>query len=270
LLVRKVEHHATPPPPELLREREQAPGRAGDEIVFVTAGNLTPSKCVPYVLRTLRRLQGRVPFRYRLVGEVKPEGAFEDLAASLGLGDEVECLGRVDTDGLYRAFLGADVCICLREPTLGETSGIAMRALASGCPLIVSDAGWFAELPDAVALKVPPGVRAERELAQALDDLARDPQRRQRMSEAASAWARERDVASRARGFDDFLREGGLFPRRWFGRGLQSVSGRLRELDHQYAACAAKLAVAHLLELASWRNPPLSDDDSGRVRSVGG
>ncbi len=270
LLVRQVEHHATPPPAALLREREPAETRARDEVVFLTAGNLTPSKCVPYVLRTLRRLQGRVPFRYRLAGEVKPAGAFEDLARSMGLADQVECLGRVETDDLYRAFLDADVCICLREQTLGETSGIAMRALASGCPLVVSDAGWFAELPDAVAVKVPPGVRHGPELAAALEGLARDPERRRRMGEAARAWAGERDAASRARGLDAFVREGGLFPRRWFGRSFQSVSRRLRELDHEYAACAAKLSAAHLLELASWRNLPSSPEESGRVRLVGG
>ncbi|HLK45496.1 MAG TPA: hypothetical protein VKT18_05885, partial [Acidimicrobiales bacterium] len=43
----------------------------------------------------------------------------------------------------------------LRYPTMGETSGSAIRALSLGKPLVVSDVGWFAELPDDVALKVP-------------------------------------------------------------------------------------------------------------------
>jgi hypothetical protein len=38
---------------------------------------------------------------------------------------------------------------------MGETSGSVIRALSLGKALIVSDVGWFAELPDDVALKVP-------------------------------------------------------------------------------------------------------------------
>ena len=50
-----------------------------------------------------------------------------------------------------------DACVLLRAPTMGETSGSAIRTLSLGKPLVVSDVGWFAELPDDVALKVPVG-----------------------------------------------------------------------------------------------------------------
>ena len=40
---------------------------------------------------------------------------------------------------------------------MGETSGSSIRALSLGKPLVVCDVGWFAELPDEVALKVPAG-----------------------------------------------------------------------------------------------------------------
>jgi hypothetical protein len=38
---------------------------------------------------------------------------------------------------------------------MGETSGSVIRALSLGKPLVVSDVGWFSELPDDAALKVP-------------------------------------------------------------------------------------------------------------------
>jgi hypothetical protein len=38
---------------------------------------------------------------------------------------------------------------------MGETSGSVIRGLSLGKPMVVSDVGWFAELPDDVALKVP-------------------------------------------------------------------------------------------------------------------
>ena len=40
-----------------------------------------------------------------------------------------------------------DAIVSLRSPTMGETSGSAIRALSLGKPLVVSDVGWFAELP---------------------------------------------------------------------------------------------------------------------------
>ncbi len=49
-----------------------------------------------------------------------------------------------------------DVCVNLRDPTMGETSAIVTQALQLGTPVIVTDTGWYAELPDFV-LKVPTG-----------------------------------------------------------------------------------------------------------------
>ena len=65
-----------------------------------------------------------------------------------------------------------DVHVGLRSPTMGETSGTTIRALTLGKPLVVSDVGWFAELPDDVALKVPVGDDEATDLAVALELLA--------------------------------------------------------------------------------------------------
>jgi hypothetical protein len=47
------------------------------------------------------------------------------------------------------------VLVNLRYPTMGETSGSVIRALSLGKALVVSDVGWFAELPEHVVLQVP-------------------------------------------------------------------------------------------------------------------
>ena len=58
-----------------------------------------------------------------------------------------------------------DAIVSLRSPTMGETSGSAIRALSLGKPLVVSDVGWFAELPDDAVLKVPVDEREEDDAA---------------------------------------------------------------------------------------------------------
>ena len=56
---------------------------------------------------------------------------------------------------MWSLMAACDVLVNLRYPTMGETSGSVIRALSLGKPLVVSDIGWFAELPDDVVLKVP-------------------------------------------------------------------------------------------------------------------
>src|SRR5947208_2123889 len=56
---------------------------------------------------------------------------------------------------MWSLMARCDVLVNLRYPTMGETSGSVIRGLSLGKPMVVSDVGWFAELPDDVALKVP-------------------------------------------------------------------------------------------------------------------
>ena len=79
-----------------------------------------------------------------------------------------------------------DAIVGLRSPTMGETSGSAIRALSLGKPLVVSDVGWFAELPDDVAIKVPVDEHEEDTLAAALEALT-DAGVRGKMGSAALA-----------------------------------------------------------------------------------
>jgi glycosyltransferase involved in cell wall biosynthesis len=85
---------------------------------------------------------------------------------------------------------GSDVLVNLRHPTMGETSGSVVRGLSLGKPLVVSDVGWFAELPDDVALKVPPDDDEVATLTAALELLAARPDVRDEMGANAAELAR--------------------------------------------------------------------------------
>jgi glycosyltransferase involved in cell wall biosynthesis len=103
--------------------------------------------------------------------------------------------GYVDERRLWELMAASDVHVSLRSPTMGETSGTAIRALTLGKPLVVSDVGWFAELPLPVALKVSVGAGEVEDLVAALRLLAERPDARRAMGHAAEALARgEHDV----------------------------------------------------------------------------
>jgi glycosyltransferase involved in cell wall biosynthesis len=91
----------------------------------------------------------------------------------------------VEEDRLWSLMAACDVCVSLRSPTMGETSGSVIRQLSLGKPVVVSDVGWFAELPDSVALKVPVGAGETEALYAALELLSRDEGARRAMSAAA-------------------------------------------------------------------------------------
>ena len=73
---------------------------------------------------------------------------------------------------------------------MGETSGMAIRTLSLGRPLVVSDTGWFSELPDSVVAKVPVDEHEVATLAETLGLLAEDHGLRRRLGALAAEYVR--------------------------------------------------------------------------------
>jgi len=150
-------------------------------------GNLNASKRIPQLLEAFARLRRTRPgARLLLVGAVSPGFDLDRRLQRLGLSEAgITREAYVEEDRLWALMAACDVCVNLRSPTMGETSGSVIRQLSLGRPVVVSDVGWFAELPDAVALKVPVGAGETEALHAALELLAREEGARRAMSAAA-------------------------------------------------------------------------------------
>jgi glycosyltransferase involved in cell wall biosynthesis len=120
-------------------------------------GHLNASKRIPQLLEAFTRLPEGA--RLVLVGPVSPRFDLDGRLEKAGLLGDFALVREeyVPEERLWALMAACDVCVSLRAPTMGETSGSAMRALSLGKPLVVSDLGWFSELPDAVARKIPVG-----------------------------------------------------------------------------------------------------------------
>ncbi len=152
-------------------------------------GHLNESKRIPQLLAAFSRLRARRPgARLLLVG------ALSERLARLDVPDGVVREDYVEERRLWSLMAACDAIVSLRTPTMGETSGSAIRALSLGKPLVVSDVGWFAELPNEVALRVPVDEHEAARLEEALELLAADAPRRESMGAAARALA-EREHA---------------------------------------------------------------------------
>ena len=160
--------------------------------VFAAFGNVNASKRAPQLLEAFARVRpGHTESTLLLVGATSPGFDLDRRLQRLGLdGAGLVREGYVAEERLWGLMAAADVHINLRSPTMGETSGTAIRALALGKALVVSDVGWFAELPDEVALKVPVDDHEVETLTAALDLLASRPDVRAAMGAAALELAR--------------------------------------------------------------------------------
>ena len=189
-VIARVPHPAWPVP-------EVAPAEIPGAPLIGAFGNVNDSKRVPQLLEAFARLRAEHSgARLLLVGATSPGFDLDRRLQRLGLqGDGVVREGFVDEQRLWALMAACDVHVSLRSPTMGETSGTAIRALTLGKPLVVTDVGWFSELPEGVALKVGVGTYEIDDLAASLRLLAERPDARAAMGAAARELATtEHDV----------------------------------------------------------------------------
>jgi glycosyltransferase involved in cell wall biosynthesis len=119
-------------------------------------GYLNMNKRIPQLLQAFAAFRERQPgARLLLVGSAGERFDVGRRLERLGLHEGVERLDYVPEERLWSLMAACDVLVNLRYPTMGETSGSVIRALSVGKPLLVSDVGWFSELPDDAVLKIP-------------------------------------------------------------------------------------------------------------------
>jgi glycosyltransferase involved in cell wall biosynthesis len=185
-----VPHPAWPVP-------EVEPERTSDGRVVGCFGVVNSSKRIPELLRAFAGLRERHPeATLLLVGPTSPGFDLDRRLQRLGLADEgLVRMDWVDERRLWALMAGVDVCVNLRHPTMGETSGSVIRSMSLGKPLVVSDVGWFSELPDGVAVKIPVDTSEVETLEAALELLlTRDDVRTTMGVAAAEVAAREHDL----------------------------------------------------------------------------
>jgi glycosyltransferase involved in cell wall biosynthesis len=182
-------------------------GWPADALLIGVPGTIDPTKEPALTLRAFAELsQQRPEARLIFMGDWPLDYGLSDLVRELNLGDRVEFMGRVEPLArLEQAMAACDIMVNLRRPTIGETSGTALRALAMGRALVVRDTGWFSEIPAGCSLKISATAEVE-ELAHALQSLAAQPDLRQRLGTVARAHIQtECDVAQVEQQYMAFL-----------------------------------------------------------------
>lgn len=192
-----VHHHlslgSVDGPDQAVREALQDQyGIAREAMVIASFGHLNSAKRLDVALRAFARLRRSHPqCVYALVGQ--PSHAYAELDELLcgELGEGVVTTGRVPLDTLLQFMANCDVAVNLRHPTGGETSGACLRLLGLGRPVIVTEAGWFAEIPNDCCAHVAIDRDEEEMLLAVLTALVEQPELRARLGRNAARWAAE-------------------------------------------------------------------------------
>jgi glycosyltransferase involved in cell wall biosynthesis len=169
-------------------------------VIVAAVGNLIPEKRLEVALRAFARsLFGVREALFVVAGAPSPHYDPRAMARAHGLEPVTRWLGRIDAATFEAVLAAADLCVNLRWPTGGETSGSFLRMLAAGRPTIISAAGSFDETPDDACLKVPVGGEAEESaIVRSILRVAHDPAWAAALGRRARAFAAESHSFERA------------------------------------------------------------------------
>src|ERR1019366_5101902 len=158
----------------------QAPAQPGEEDVaryrrrlgvepgtflFGVFGYLRESKRLPAVLEAFADLHRENPRTALLVAGEFVSTDLERAVEPLLRGAGVVRLGYLEEREFWLAAAAVDACINLRYPAAGETSGISVRLMGIGKPVLMTDALECSRFPEDACIRVEPGV-AERDSLQ--------------------------------------------------------------------------------------------------------
>jgi glycosyltransferase involved in cell wall biosynthesis len=171
--------------------QEQVKDSPADELIIITVGHVNPNKRAQSVIKAIGQsddLKNKVV--YRLVGAVEQDFAGELLALAKELGVRLVIRGEVDDETLAHELANADVACCLRWPTLEAASASTIEAMLCGKATVVTDTGFYSELPDDCVLKISPEKEVG-DIKNALVKLSSDVIFRRQLGESAAYYAAE-------------------------------------------------------------------------------
>lgn len=169
------------------------PTHTGNPFRLLSLGRLLHWKGFHLGLEAFARFAQEVPqSEYWLIGDGPERKNLERLAQRLGVVEKVRFWGALPREEALKKLAEVDVLV---HPSLHDSGGwVCVEAMAAGRPVICLDLGGPAlQVTEETGFKIPADSReqAVEEMAQAMLRLAKDPDLRRRMGEAARRRVRE-------------------------------------------------------------------------------
>jgi glycosyltransferase involved in cell wall biosynthesis len=147
------------PTPARVERYRQSLGIAPDAFVFGVFGYLRESKRLMSILDAFAEVRRERPQSTLLVAGQFVSSDLERAARPLiASAPGIVSLPYLDEPGFWMAASAVDACINLRDPAAGETSGIAIRLMGIGKPVLVSAGPEYAAFPEDACIRIDRGL----------------------------------------------------------------------------------------------------------------
>jgi glycosyltransferase involved in cell wall biosynthesis len=190
---------ALPSAAETARFRESL-GVGARTLLVAAFGHQRETKRLPVVLRAFDlAVRAGADARLLISGEfVSPTYA---RAVESLIGPAVLRTGHLPEEEFWRYAAATDLCVNLRYPTAGETSGMGIRLMGIGKPVVFTNDASIGRIPETACLRLDVGAAEEEMLAGYIAWLAREPDAAREIggraaAHIASAHAPERAAAA--------------------------------------------------------------------------
>ncbi|MFX0095956.1 MAG: glycosyltransferase family 4 protein [Candidatus Hodarchaeota archaeon] len=152
-----------------------------DKILMVTVGHVNPNKRIDKVIEIFGKKKDIAQKAFYCVIGPKNQAQYIELLQSLikkyKLYNSVKLLG-FQSDAIVSAYMqNADIFLNLRFPAIEAASWSLVEQLSLGKPAIVTDTGFYAEIPDDCVIKVKRN-NEKKDIYRALKRLMEDEQLR--------------------------------------------------------------------------------------------
>ena len=155
-----------------------------------------------------------------IAGSVGDEVGVEALMREYAIADRVTQKGFLSDIELDQAIARAHLVVNLRNPTMGEASGSQLRIWSVGAPSVVSNHGWYANLPEEAVFKLDPDSATSGLLA-LVEEIIGAPERALATGRAGrKVLERDHDPSAYLRALHDLANGLGSLTAPWFGYAL--------------------------------------------------
>jgi glycosyltransferase involved in cell wall biosynthesis len=145
-------------------------GVGEDDLLVISAGFINKNKRFETIFKAMAELD-YPRLKYVIAGEDRGS-----LIQGLLVEHSIEVIRKdhLPLKELEGLICASDICINLRYPTMGESSGSLLRMMGYGKPTLVTNFGSYREFPDHCVLKVNPDIDEKQTLLRYLRALIED------------------------------------------------------------------------------------------------
>lgn len=160
---------------EILRLRADL-GLKPRELLVGVFGHLRESKRLPVVLRAMEQVWGEKASARLLIAGPFASSDLERALTPLLAHPKIIRTAYLPERDFWRYAFATDLCVNLRYPTAGETSGIAIRMMGIGKAVAFTAGEEIERVPENTCLRIPLGAAEQETLASMIVWLSAEPE----------------------------------------------------------------------------------------------